>query len=539
MAIADTRRGASQAELYEQRRLSMTDAERAAHDATISPAELQVIKYHWPFWARPNQLLPTVDESWQTWLIIAGRGYGKTRTGAETIRRWISAGFNYCNMIAPTADDARDICIEGESGILNICPERERPEYIPSKRQLRWPNGATSLIFTADEPDRLRGKQHMKLWCDELAAWRYLAEAWDQAMLGLRLGKNPQAIVTTTPRPLKEVKELVANPLTFLTRGTTYENRRNLAAAFYSRIITKYEGSRLGRQELQAEILEDRVGAIFQTSDIEGHRLTSDKFHKELFPFLVRVVGGVDPAASSNMETSDETGIVFAGVDNASPPHFYVFDDRSGIYSPEEWGTAVKRAYYHHKADKVIAERNHGGEMVAANLRHADANMAVKLVTASRGKVARAEPIATLYEQGRVHHVGTLSRLEDQMCDYVPGVTEDSPDRMDALVWALTELSESSGGLGLVDYLKSGMAESQLTEFKSLVQVTQQPPRPRPADAGQILGCPRCHSGCTVVVAGGQKKCNDCGNQWWPAGQAPSVYRGPSRSHAWLAGGKR
>lgn len=537
MAILDQRRGVPQAELYEYRRSQMTDEQKKAQDASLTDAEKKAIPYIWDFWARPNQLLPPEENNWQTWLIMAGRGFGKTRTGGEAVRKWVKQGYNYVNIIAATADDARDVCIEGESGVLQICPKGERPDYVASKRQLVWRNGAISLIFTADEPERLRGKQHMKLWCDELAAWRYLEEAWDQAMLGLRLGRNPQSVVTTTPRPLRELKALIESPLTFLTRGTTYENKRNLAPAFYSRIITKYEGTRLGRQELNAEVLEDRPGALFHERDITAGRVASEKFWQETYSHLVRIVGGVDPAASEN-EDSDETGIVFAAADDQHPPHYYVFDDRSGIMSPDAWAKAAVTGLKQYKGDKLIAEANNGGDMVISTLRHADPNVPTKKIHASRGKITRAEPIAALYEQRRVHHVGCFKELEDQMCDYDPVTANWSPDRMDALVWAVTELSEENGELGLLEYLKGGQAAADLAQLTTAQrQLEAGTRRPEPQAGQEIMEkgrleadklpagvCPECRAALTRKIAGGQLRCAACGHQWWDAAE-PKVFQ--------------
>jgi phage terminase large subunit-like protein len=366
--------------------------------------------------------------SWFAWLILAGRGWGKTRTGAECVRWWVNTGrYPYVNLIGATADDARDIMIQGESGLLAICPADERPRYIKSDRLLIWPNGARSLIFTADEPERLRGKQHMKLWADEIAAWRY-AESWDQAMMGLRLGDSPQAVVTTTPRPVGIVRELLADKRNHVTTGTTYENRENLSPGFFRYVITKYEGTRLGRQELRAELLGDVPGALWKRSLIEQTRVTRH-------PELVRIVVAVDPAATSNAE-SDETGIVAAGL--GVDGHGYVLADRTLQGTPAEWARTAVSAYREYQADRIVGEVNNGGEMVGFTILTIDPSAAYKAVHASRGKLTRAEPVSALYERGFVHHVGAFPQLEDQMCTWLPG--EDSPDRMDALVWALTEL---------------------------------------------------------------------------------------------------
>lgn len=374
-------------------------------------------------------------------MILAGRGFGKTRTGAETVRVWAKS-FHYVNLIGPTADDAREVMIEGESGLLRICPKHERPDYQPHKRRLVWPSGCISSIFTADSPERLRGKQHEKLWADELGAWRY-ADAWDQAMLGLRIGINPQTVVTTTPKPTRQVKTIAADPTTHLTTGTTYDNRGNLAPAFFNRIIRRYEGTRLGRQELNAEILTDNPNALWQRSLIDEHRVRSA-------PTLLRVVVGIDPAVTSN-EDSNETGIVVAGI--GEDGHGYILDDRSLMASPGTWAKVSVAAYKDHKADRVIGEVNNGGDLVEHTVRTENANVPYLPVRASRGKARRAEPVAALYEQGKIHHVGSFPALEDQMCDFDP-LTPDkksSPDRMDALVWALTFLFQDNA-TGLLDY---------------------------------------------------------------------------------------
>jgi predicted phage terminase large subunit-like protein len=393
------------------------------------------IKWDWEYWARDTQLLPQGD--WSYWLIMAGRGFGKTRTGAETVRIW-ARHFKYVNIIGATSDDAKDIMIEGESGVLACCPKAERPQYKKHERKLAWPSGAVSLIFTADEPERLRGKQHEKIWGDELAAWRY-PEAWDQAKFGLRLGKKPQAILTTTPRPTKLMRELVKDPHCHLTRGSTYDNRMNLAENFFSEIIRKYEGTRMGRQELEAELLYDTPGALWTQARIDDARLPiGDQ------PTMRRVVVAVDPA-TSNEEGSNETGIVGAGVGNdGMMDRGYVLDDRSGRYSPNEWARQAVAMFNRLNADRIIAEKNQGGDMVANTIRSVAPNVPITMVSASRGKVTRAEPIAALYEQGRVAHIGRFDDLEDQMVAFTSDFDRKaqgySPDRVDALVWAFTDL---------------------------------------------------------------------------------------------------
>ncbi len=675
----------------------------------LSPEELEALNYNWAFWARPSQMLP--QGHWLVWLILAGRGFGKTRTGAETVRHWIKSGVEHVNIIGATADDVRDIMVDGESGILAVCPKDERPEYVKSQRKLVWPNGAKSLLFTADEPDRLRGKQHAKTWCllygtmvasrrgsvalgtltiedevwtrngwrkvtglishkaavgrvkfsngaeligtadhpvmtatgwknlgelcstdkvltggpatsggisvltlaqetgsvkprsytsidgfgnkktgryhqatssttktatawitgkeiasvflkvltlgtifltnlfqelttqndrqiseknalrallkssqgsvaglrcavgvlgsevrkifaksrpawlarqnselrhtstgnsavgvavtwqelgfdtvynlsvdqdheyyangilthncDEIAAWRYLEEAWAQMVFGLRLGNLPQCVATSTPRPVPTVRALIKESTTHLTTGTTYANKANLAQSFVKELIKKYEGTRLGRQELNAEMLEDVPGALWTRQVFEDNRIGHVPVE------LKRIVVAVDPSVSSNMETSNETGLVVAGLgtDNIG----YVLDDLSKVRKPLEWATIAVSQYTARKADVIVGEKNNGGELVESTVRMVDPNVNYKGVHASKGKYKRAEPIAALYEQGRIKHVGAFPQLEDQCATYVPNDTSQvSPDRMDAMVWAFTELfvDEPAAGSG-------------------------------------------------------------------------------------------
>lgn len=409
---------------------ALPPTERSAILAGLTDADCAALLYDWPFWARDKQLPP--DGDWRYWIILAGRGFGKTRTGAE----WVRAVVRDCpmvNLIGATADDARDIMIEGESGILAICPPDERPEYVISKRRLEWPNGARSLIFTADEPERLRGKQHMKLWADELCSWRY-PDAWHQAMLGLRLGDNPQACITTTPKPTTLLLDLIRHPKSVVVTGTTYENRENLAEDFLRDIISQYEGTRRGRQELLAEILGDVPGALWTRDVLDSTRVTQA-------PDMERIVVAIDPAVTAG-EDSNETGIVVVGVGGADR-HGYVLEDLTVKASPEAWARRAVNAYYRWQADRIIAEVNNGGDMVEHTIRMVDRAVSFKQVRAARGKHTRAEPVSALYEQGKVHHVGMWPELEDQLCMWVPG--EDSPDRLDALVWGLTELMVTGG----------------------------------------------------------------------------------------------
>ena len=432
---------------------ALPEAVRRDRLAELSDAEADVLLHDWEFWARPDQIPP--DGSWTYWLILAGRGFGKTRTGAEWVRQEVQST-RFVNLIGATADDARDIMIEGESGILATCPQIERPDYKASQRKLVWPNGATSLIFTADEPERLRGKQHSALWADELAAWRY-PESWAQAKFGLRLGERPRACITTTPKPSTLIRELMADPATRITRGTTYANRENLAPSFFSEIVKTYEGTRLGRQELNAEVLDDNPNALWQRAQIDATRWppmpTDPDKRKEFLAQFRRIVVAIDPATTSN-EHSDETGIIVAGI--TRDEQMGVLADRSLLGTPDQWARAAVNAYKEFDADRIIAETNNGGDMVEAVIRQVDRSVSYRKVTATRGKTIRAEPVAALYEQGRAHHVGPFDPLEDQMTGYDPTDVQrvKSPDRMDALVWAGTELFGGFSRIGNVSELR-------------------------------------------------------------------------------------
>ena len=415
---------------------------------SLSPNEAAALFYDWSIWARPNQLPPAGD--WSIWLIEAGRGFGKSRAGAEWVKENARSGrYKRFHLVARTAADVRDVMIEGESGLLAISSPDFMPRWRPSIRRIEWPNGAVATTFSAEEPDALRGPQCGAAWCDELASWKY-PEAWDMLLFGLRLGKNPRCIVTTTPRPTKLIKELRKSPNTVVTKGTTYDNRANLAPSFFAQIINRYEGTRLGRQELNGELLEDNPGALWQMSQIEALRVKQA-------PQMRRIVVAIDPAASNN-EDSDETGIVVAGL--GTDNHGYVLADLSLSASPDGWGKAAVNAYTDFKADRIIAEVNNGGDMVEFVIRSVDAGVPYRAVHASRGKQVRAEPIAALYEQGKVHHVGLLAGLEDQMCEWNPITSEDSPDRVDAMVWALTEIMFPQG-MGLFDFMQSKNNEQE------------------------------------------------------------------------------
>ena len=420
--------------------------ERARILARMTERDCEQILCDWNLWARPDQEPPPGD--WVVWLILAGRGAGKTRTGAEAVRRW-SWAFPLVNLIGPTADDVRDVMVLGESGVLACCRADERPRYLASAGRLEWPNGAVSQLFSAEEPDRLRGHQHMKLWLDELAAWRR-PDAFDQAMLGLRLGEKPQMIVTTTPRPTRIVKALVADKDTIVTRGSTFDNRGHLARAFLRRIAKRYEGRVIGRQELFAEIVEETPGALWTRALIERQRIAPEAAPRE----FAEVVIAVDPPARSGSK-ADECGLVVAG--KAADGKLYVLADlTSQGDTPAGWAARVGAAYRGFSANRVVAEINNGGEMVTEVLRQAEPHLPVRTVTATRGKFLRAEPIAAAYERGLVLHAGVFPKLEDQLCGLTPDFDRrsgPSPDRADALVWAIADLlgiDRPSGGM--LDY---------------------------------------------------------------------------------------
>ena len=403
-------------------------------------ATLNYIKY-WKL-AREKQVTPLGD--WNVWLILAGRGFGKTWTGAYDMVNYAMTHPNTISaVLAPTFGDLRRVCFEGVSGINQLIPiecyhNSKASGYNRSTSEIKLWNGSKIVGFSASEPDRLRGSQYHRAWCDELAAWRY-PEAYDQLQFGLRLGKNPQVVITTTPRPTLIIKELMkrAEEDVYVTQGSTFENKENLAQSALKQFVDRYEGTRLGRQELYAEILDDFEGALWNYTMLEDCRVT-----KEHLPEMTKIIVSIDPAVTANAN-SDETGIIVSAL--GEDERYYILEDKTGKYSPDEWGRVAIELFYRYNANMIVAEVNNGGDLVERLLRSIERNIPYKSVHATRGKMVRAEPISALYEQGRVYHLGTFPKLEEQMCSFTGDNKGASPDRLDALVWGLTELSISNG----------------------------------------------------------------------------------------------
>lgn len=495
------------------RMAQLAEAERLALLRALGAQGAERLLHDWRFWGRPGQLPPSGD--WRVWLVLAGRGFGKTRAGAEWVRRvarhsgaWkvqepaaaplipsrechlrhftgllgggflggglarggeakaeeadgrtingsrsgAGSGAGSCNereeraatgtggpvriaLVAATLAEARAVMVEGESGLLAIAPPDERPVFEPALRRLVWPNGSVAHLYSADAPEQLRGSQHHFAWCDEAAKWRNAETVWANLELGLRLGPRPRVLVTTTPRPVPLVRRLLADPAVQVTRGATWDNAANLPQSFLDAMTATYGGTRLGRQELEGEMVEAVEGALWSPELIERNRV-------DTAALLARVVVAVDPPVTGGPE-ADACGIIVAAL--GADGHGYVLADRTveGA-SPSGWARAVAAAAADFEAERVVAEVNNGGDLVGLVLRSAGCSAPLRLVRASRGKAARAEPVAALYEQGRVHHTGGLPRLEDELCGLMPGGgyvgPGRSPDRADALVWAMTEL---------------------------------------------------------------------------------------------------
>lgn len=412
-------------------RIARLDADdRAAMLDIVGAREFELFSDAWCIWARPEQLPPPWH--WQVWMMMAGRGFGKTRAGAEWVHHVAQNPLARIALVAATEDEARHVMVEGPSGILSCGAIDTMPAWEASRGQLRWANGARALIYSAANPESMRGPEHSHAWCDEIAKWPKGQAAWDNLRMGLRQGRRPQMVVTTTPRPTALMRRILAMDGLALTRGRTVDNV-HLPEPYQREIMATYAGTRLGRQELDGELIEELEGALWTRDVIEGCRV-------QTVPPLRRIVIGVDPPAKAG---GDACGIVVVGL--GADDCAYVIEDASVRgKSPEGWAAVVADAAHRHGADRVVAEANNGGDMVASVLRAADTGLPVKLVHASRGKVARAEPVAVLYEAGRVKHIGAFPELEDELCGLISGGGYEgpgrSPDRADALVWAVTEL---------------------------------------------------------------------------------------------------
>jgi phage terminase large subunit-like protein len=413
--------------------------EQHRREKALADPDCHSVAYHWSLWERPDQRPPTGD--WAVWLAMAGRGFGKTRMGAEWVRaRAMEKPDRRIAIIGATSSDVRSIMVEGGSGLLSIAPEWDYPDYEPSLRRLRWPNGSIAELYSAAEPEGLRGGEHHYAWADEIGKWSDGVKAWDNMILALRAGTDPKVVATTTPRAVPLLQRLVREQGVARTGGKTSANARNLAKPYLRSIEALYGGTRLGRQELDGELIEVIEGALWRREWIERGRVA-------VAPDLVRVVIGVDPPATAG---GDECGIVAVGL--GADGLAYVLGDHSvaGL-SPAGWARAVAAAAERWGADRVIAEANMGGDMVVSTLHAADINLPVRKVSATRGKAVRAEPIAAHYERGRVRHVGAFPALEDQLCGYVTGGYDGpgrSPDRGDACVWAVGEVLGGSAGSG-------------------------------------------------------------------------------------------
>lgn len=441
--------------------VALPDDVREAVLAELPEDDIEQLLHDWRFLARPEQLAP--DGSWQTWIYMAGRGAGKTRSGAEWVREKVKLGYGRGALLAPTAADARDVMIEGESGLLSVCWENDvdhrgqlmgRPIYEPSKRRVKWANGAIVTAYSADEPERLRGPQHDFGWCDEMGAWRYAQMTWDMFLFGLRLGDNPQSMITTTPRPLPIIRQILAAPGTVKTHGSTFSNRANLADQFVNKIVTKFQGTRLGRQELEGILLDDVAGALWTGEMIDA----ASKYMREGggLPELRRIVIAIDPSGTAGEDDDgDSVGIVAVGICHSGK--VYVLQDGTIKAGPTVWAKRAVAMAERWGADCIVAERNYGGAMVEAVLKASGMKVRYKEVVASRGKVVRAEPVAALYEQNKVHHMALMGDLEQQLMFFTSEgyLGDNSPDRADALVWAITELALGDSSYSFRDMEKA------------------------------------------------------------------------------------
>ncbi|MBI3274601.1 MAG: DNA-packaging protein [Methylocystis sp.] len=410
----------------------------------FSAREIALLLADWEFVARNDQwppLLAANGAPWRAWLILGGRGAGKTRAGAEWVKGLALGRPQFSILPAPrialvgeSAADVREVMVEGVSGIRAVHGRAERPRWEASRKRLVWDNGVVAQAFSAEDPESLRGPQFCAAWCDELAKWRYAKETWDMLQFGLRLGEWPRQLVTTTPRPIPLLKRLIGDAGVVVTRAMTRDNAANLAPSFLESVLGQYAGTRLGRQELEGEIVEERANALWTRDMLENARSGAA-------PELARIIVAIDPPASST-KRADCCGIVAAGVDANGLVHVLA-DATLAAARPAYWARAAVALYHKLSADALVAEVNQGGDMVRAVINEADPSAPVMQVRATRGKYLRAAPVAQLYEQGRVRHVGAFPALEDEMCDFgLDGLSSGrSPDRLDALVWAITALA--------------------------------------------------------------------------------------------------
>ena len=410
------------------------------------------VKYDWPLWARSEQLPPIdrPEDPWRIWLLLAGRGFGKTRVGAEWVRARAESGLSRrIALVARTPHEAETVMVNGESGILAVCPPWNAPNWEPTKRRLTWPNGAAAFVFSSYEPDQLRGPQFDAAWCDELASWQYPRLTWDNLAFGLRLGPNPKCVVTTTPKPIDIVRELANRDDVSLTTGSSYDNSRNLPPGYIDAIRRRYEGTSAGQQEIYAQLLNEADGALWKREWIDHNRI-------DVAPeddIQVKVVA-IDPAVTFNPRRSDETGIIVAGSTGGRElerqKRYWVLEDASGIMTPDAWARRAVQLAQKYDAMYIAGETNQGGSLIESVIRHTPGGESVRFkgLHATQSKRARAEPVAAIYEQGRARHVGRFTQLEDQMCAWTAD-SPNSPDRMDALVWAINTLTEIRPGVWL------------------------------------------------------------------------------------------
>ena len=412
---------------------------------------LEHLNFDWDFWARTPQLEPV--DYYFVWFCMCGRGWGKTRTGAECVRGWAEEGVELMALVAETPGDARDVMVLGPSGILAVSPPWYRPHYEPTKRLLQWPRlredwivrpGPQGHIYSGNNPDQLRGPQHGRAWVDELPKFPYASQVYDNLLFGLRDADEPRLVITTTPKPIALLKKILARPSTIVTVGTSYDNRRNLTPIFYTEVIEPLEGTEIASQEIYARLLDEAAGAMWKRSDIEKYRIPAPedlvgklKVLEDRGIVLQRIGVAIDPAAKSK-KTSSETGIIAGGTDTNG--HGYVLVDASGRFTPRRWAARTVATFDAIDADIVVYEANQGGDMVAYTLHGERETLPLREVTASRGKQARAEPVSLRAEKGQIHHVGTFEILEDQLCTWVPEPGAESPDHLDAFVWLFTHL---------------------------------------------------------------------------------------------------